>query len=187
MGWFQGPDAHQCYGWLVVIQIATQGAQAISPAASVASCLPRFWLISPPVAPPWHHGFCSSAVFSLVTKHWQNKVKGKTFLPFSFFLALNFGISEFGSFIGWTGADVGWREVEKYDRKNIQNHFMMVAAGPFFSSDPLWIRAPSIQSHTTALWEKWTDREMRFCPSWLKTCVFTLLWDYFSGVKTYST
>lgn len=35
--------------------------------------------------------------------------------------------------------------------------------------------------------EKWTDREMRFCPSWLKTCVFTLLWDYFSGVKTYST
>lgn len=86
MGWFQGPDAHQCYGWLVVIQIATQGAQAISPAASVASCLPRFWLISPPVAPPWHHGFCSSAVFSLVTKHWQNKVKGKKrFYRFLFF------------------------------------------------------------------------------------------------------
>lgn len=39
---FQGPDAHQCYNWLVVIQIATQGAQVISPAASAASCLPVF-------------------------------------------------------------------------------------------------------------------------------------------------
>lgn len=86
---------------------------------------------------------------------------------------------------GW--AAILWREVEKHDWKNSQNHFMMVAAGPFLSIDPLWIRAPSIQSHTTALWEKWTDRGMRFCPSWLKTFVFTLLWDYFSGVKTYST
>lgn len=90
MGWFQGPDAHQCYGWLVVIQIATQGAQAISPAASVASCLPRFWLISPPVAPPWHHGFCSSAVFSLVTKHWQNTVKGKNIFTVFFFSSFEF-------------------------------------------------------------------------------------------------
>lgn len=56
---FQGPDAHQCYNWLVVIQIATQGAQVISPAASAASCLPVFGLISPPVALPWHHRLSS--------------------------------------------------------------------------------------------------------------------------------
>lgn len=101
MGWFPGPDAHQCYGWLVVIQIATQGAQAISPAASVASCLPRFWLISPPVAPPWHHRFCCSAVFSPVTKCKQKKVKETMFFEQFFHLSIFFLLHQFFFFFLW--------------------------------------------------------------------------------------
>lgn len=42
--WVKVEEAHLCYNWLLVIQIATEGAWVISPAASVVSSLLVFGL-----------------------------------------------------------------------------------------------------------------------------------------------
>ena len=76
---FGAPDAHQCYNWLAAIQIATRGAQVISPAASAASLPAGARLISPPVAPRWHQRL---SVVSAVSCWWWNVRKWR---DFSFF------------------------------------------------------------------------------------------------------
>lgn len=85
MGWFSGPGCSSVL-WLISGDPDRYAGSASDQSSSICGQLLAEVLANQSsIGSPWHHRFCPSAVFSLVTKRKKNRVKGTLLFFISFF------------------------------------------------------------------------------------------------------